>query len=218
MFKVALRTFWSDIRAYFQGWAMWVVLALMAFLIGIMPMVGDSDSSVVPACVYGGCAAFVWFSPRFTRSFHVVPFTIEQIKKLAVYRCIIFVCAAMLIGGLYLALAVVFSWEWYRGFGMWYFCYVELYFVFMKERLVGFLPKKYKINIWLGIWTVMVGIASAMMMLEIAEALPLYAQYLIQVGLFILYLPYPITIFKNMDFHDYCQVRDSIGARPSFLE
>lgn len=218
MFKIALRTFWSDIRTYFQGWAMWIVLALMAFLVGILPVVGDSDSSVVPACMYGVGAAFIWFSPRFTRSFHVVPFTIGQIKKLAIYRCIIFMGTVMLIGGIYLALAQFFSWDWYPGFGMWYFFYVMLYSFFIKERLAGFLPKKYKINIWLTIWTIVVMVASVFMMLEIAADLPLYVQYLIQAGLFILYLPYPITIFKHMDFHDYCQVRDSIGARPSFLE
>ena len=218
MFKVALRTFWSDIRTYFQGWAMWIVLALMAFLVGLLPLVGDSENNMWYACVYGVGATFLWFSPRFTRSFHVVPFTIEQIKKLAVYRCIIFVGAVMLIGGIYLALAVAFSWDWYRGFGMWYFFYVELYFVFIKERMVGFHEKKYKLNIWLTIWTVVVMLASGLMMMGIAEALPLYVQYLIQAGLFILYLPYPITIFKNLDFHDYRQVRDSVGARPSFLE
>ena len=218
MFKVALRTFRSDIRAIFQGWAMWVVLALMAFLVGVLPLVGDSESSVWPACVYGVGASFLWFSPRFTRAFHVVPFTIKQIKKLAVYRCLIFVSAVMLIGGIYLALAFVFSWEWYQGFGMWYIFYVELYLVFVKERLAGFLPKKYKINIWLGIWTAIVMIASGLIMMGIAEALPLYVQYLIQAGLFLLYLPYPVKIFKSMDFHDYCQIRDGVGARPGFLE
>lgn len=218
MFKVALRMAWSDIRTFFQGWGMWVVLALLGFLVGILPMVGDSDSSVWPACAYGVGASFLWLSPRFTRSFHAVPFTIKQIKKLAIYRCIIFIGAAMLIGGIFLALAQVFSWDWYRGFGMWYIFYIELYLVFIKERLVGFFPKKYKINIWLGIWTAIVMLASVLMMMGIAEALPLYIQYLIQVGLLLLFLPYPITILKNMDFYDYRQVRDSIGARPSFLE
>ncbi len=218
MFKIALRTFWSDIRAIFQGWGMWVVLALMAFLVGILPMVGESESSVWPACIYGVTASFFWFSPRFTKSFHAVPFTIGQIKKLTIYRCIIFVGAVMLIGGIYIALAQVFSWEWYRGCGMWYFFYVELYLVFAKERLAGFFSKKYKVSIWLTIWTVIVMLASGLMMIEIAGALPLYVQYLIQAGLFLLYLPYPIVVFKNMDFHDYRQVREGIGARPSFLE
>lgn len=218
MFKIALITFKSDIRTYFQGWAMWIVLALMAFLVGLLPLVGDSENNMWYACVYGVGASFLWFSPRFTRSFHVVPFTIEQIKKLAIYRCLIFVGAVMLIGGIYLALALVFSWEWYPGFGMWYFFYAELYFYFMKERLAVYLPKKYKINIWLGIWTAIVGLAGVLMMVGLAEALPLYIQYLIQAGLFILFVPFPIAVFKNMDFHDYRQVRESAGARPSFLE
>ncbi len=218
MFKIALTTFKSDIRTYFQGWAGWVVLALMAFLVGLLPLVGDSENNMWYACVYGVGASFLWFSPRFTRSFHVVPFTIEQIKKLAIYRCLIFVGAAMLIGGIYLVLAQVFSWDWYPGFGMWYFFYVELYFVFIKERMVGFHEKKYKLNIWLTIWTVVVMLASGLMMMGIADALPLYVQYLIQAGLFILFVPFPIAVFKNMDFHDYRQVRDSVGARPSFLE
>jgi len=218
MFKIALTTFKSDIRTYFQGWAMWVVLALMAFLVGVLPLVGDSENSMWYACVYGVGATVLWFSPRFTRSFHVVPFTIEQIKKLAIYRCLIFVGVAMLIGGIYLALALVFSWEWYPGFGMWYFFYAELYFVFIRERMVGFHEKKYKINIWVTIWTVVVMLASGLMMMGIAEALPLYVQYLIQAGLFVLFIPFPIAIFKNMDFHDYRQVRESAGARPSFLE
>ena len=218
MFKVALRTFRSDIRTYFQGWANWIVLALMACLVGFLPLVGDSEGNAWYACVYGVGASFLWFSPRFTRAFHVVPFTIKQIKKLAIYRCLIFVGAAMLIGGIYLALALAFSWEWYPGFGMWYFLYVELYLLFMKERLVGFLPKKYKINIWLGIWMIIVMLASGLMMVGLAENLPLYVQYLIQAGLLLLYLPYPIIMFKKMDFYDYCQVRESAGARPSFLE
>ena len=218
MFIIALTTFKSDIRTYFQGWAGWVVLALMTFLVGVLPLVGASETNMWYACVYGVGASFLWFSPRFTRSFHVVPFTIEQIKKLAIYRCLIFVGAAMLIGGIYLALALVFSWEWYPGFGMWYFFYAELYFYFMKERLAVYLPKKYKINIWLGIWTAIVGLAGVLMMVGLAEALPLYIQYLIQAGLFILFIPFPIAVFKNMDFHDYRQVRDSAGARPSFLE
>lgn len=218
MFKIALTTFKSDIRTYFQGWAGWVVLALMAFLVGVLPLVGASENNMWYACVYGVGASFLWFSPRFTRSFHVVPFTIEQIKKLAIYRCLIFVGVAMLIGGIYLALALVFSWEWYPGFGMWYFFYAELYFFNMKERLAVYLPKKYKINIWLGIWTAIVGLAGVLMMVGLAEALPLYVQYLIQAGLFILFIPFPIAVFKNMDFHDYRQVRESAGARPSFLE
>lgn len=218
MFKIALTTFKSDIRTYFQGWAMWVVLALMAFLVGVLPLVGDSENSMWYACVYGVGATVLWFSPRFTRSFHVVPFTIEQIKKLAIYRCLIFVGVAMLIGGIYLALALVFSWEWYPGFGMWYFFYAELYFVFIRERMVGFHEKKYKINIWVTIWMVVIMLASGLMMMGIAEALPLYVQYLIQAGLFVLFIPFPIAIFKNMDFHDYRQVRESAGARPSFLE
>lgn len=218
MFKVALRMAWSDIKAYFQGWVMWVILALMAFLVGVLPLIEEPGGSVWTGCMYGLCASFLLFSPRFTRSFHVVPFTIEQIKKLAVYRCIIFLGVVMLIGGIYLALAVVFSWDWYRGFGMWYFGYAELYFIFMKERLVGFLPKKYKINIGLGIWTTIVGFASVIMMVGAAEALPLYVQYLIQAGLFILFIPFPVAVFKNMDFHDYRQVRDSVGGRLSFLE
>lgn len=218
MFKIAFTTFKSDIRTYFQGWAMWVVLALMAFLVGVLPLVGDSENSMWYACVYGVGATVLWFSPRFTRSFHVVPFTIEQIKKLAIYRCLIFVGAAMLIGGIYLALALVFSWEWYPGFGMWYFFYAELYFVFIKERMAGFHEKKYKVNIWVTIWTVIVMLASGLMMMGIAEALPLYVQYLIQAGVFVLFIPYPIAVFKNMDFHDYRQVRESAGARPSFLE
>lgn len=218
MFKIALRTFWSDIRALFQGWAMWVVLALMAFLVGLLPLIGDPESSVWVGCVYGVGASFLWVSPRFTRSFHVVPFTIEQIKKLAVYRCIIFLGVVMLIGGIYLALAVVFSWDWYRGFGMWYFFYAELYFCFLKERMVGFHEKKHKLNIWVTIWTIVVILASVLMMMGIAEALPLYVQYLIQAGLFILFIPFPVAVFKNMDFHDYRQVRDSVGGRLSFLE
>lgn len=218
MFKVALRMFWSDIRTFFQGWAMWIVLALIAFLVGILPLVGDAESSVWASCMYGIVSAISLFAPRFTRSFHVVPFTIEQIKKLAVYRCIIFVGAVMLVGGVYLALAVVFSWEWNQGFGMWYLFYVELYFVITKERLLGFREKKYKLNIWLTIWTIAVMLASVFMMLGVAENLPLYVQYLIQVGLFLLYIPYPVAILKNMNFYDYRQVRDGFGARPSFLE
>lgn len=218
MFKVALRAFVSDIRTTFQGWAMWIVLGLCAFLIGVLPMVGDVKGNVWASCVYGMGVTVVWLSPRFTRSFHVVPFTIGQIRKLAVYRCIIFIGSAMIVGGIFLALAAVFSWDWNPGFGMWYFSYVEIYFVITKERLAGFLPKKYKTNIWLGIWTGIVAIASIFIMVGIAEALPLYVQYLIQAGLLLLFLPYPITILKNMDFHDYRQVRDSVGARPSFLE
>lgn len=218
MFKVALRMAWSDIRTFFQGWGGWIVLVLLGLLVGISPMVGETEAATWYLRVYGTGIAIMWLSPRFTRAFHVVPFTIEQIKKLAVYRCIIFIGAVMLIGGIYLALALVFSWEWYSGFGMWYFVYAELYFLFMKERLVGFLPKKYEINIWLGFWTAIVVIAGIFIMLSIAEALPLYAQYLIQAGLFLLYLPYLIIMFINMDFHDYRQVRDSMGARPSFLE
>ena len=117
MFKVALRMAWSDIKAYFQGWVMWVILALMAFLVGVLPLLEEPGGSVWTGCMYGLCASFLLFSPRFTRSFHVVPFTIEQIKKLAVYRCIIFLGVVMLIGGIYLALAVVFSWDWYREWG-----------------------------------------------------------------------------------------------------
>lgn len=218
MFKVALRTFWSDIRAIFQGWAMWVVLALMAFLIGLLPLVGDTESSVWAACVYGVGASVLWLSPRFTRAFHVVPFTAEQIKKLAVYRCIVFVGAVMVVGGIYLAFAFVFSWKWYQGFGMWYFFYAELYFVFTKERMAGFHEKKHKLPTWLTIWTIVVMLASGLMMLGIAEALPLYVQYSIQTGLFLMFIPYPVAIFKNMDFHDYRQVRDGVGTRPSFLE
>ena len=84
--------------------------------------------------------------------------------------------------------------------------------------MVGFHEKKYKLNIWLTIWTVVVMLASGLMMLGIAEALPLYVQYSIQTGLFLMFIPYPVAIFKNMDFHDYRQVRDGVGARPSFLE
>lgn len=218
MFKVALRTFWSDIRAVFQGWGMWIVLGLCAFLIGVLPMIADAEGSLWVSCAYSMAAAAVWFSPRFTRAFHVVPFTLKQIKRLTVYRCIIFVGAAMIIGGIFLAFAEAFSLDWNPGFGMWYIFYVELFFVITKERLAGFFPKKYKVNIWLGIWIGLVMIASALLMLGIAEDLPLYVQYLIQIGFFLLFLPYPISIFKNMDFHDYRQVRDSAGARPGFLE
>jgi hypothetical protein len=56
------------------------------------------------------------------------------------------------------------------------------------------------------------------MMVGAAEDLPLYVQYLIQAGLFILFIPFPVAVFKNMDFHDYRQVRDSVGGRLSFLE
>ena len=87
MFKVALRAFVSDIRTTFQGWAMWIVLGLCAFLIGVLPMVGDVKGNVWASCVYGMGATVVWLSPRFTRAFHVVPFTVKQIRKLAVYRC-----------------------------------------------------------------------------------------------------------------------------------
>lgn len=218
MFKVALRMAWSDIRTVFQGWGMWVVLALLAFLVGVLPMVGGAEGGAWYCCAYGVGAAILCLSPRFTRAFHVVPFTIKQIKKLAIYRCIIFVGGVMLMGGLFLALAFIFSWDWDSRFGMWYFFYAELYFTIMKDRLIGFLPKKYKINIWLGIWISIIFGASVLMMIGLAEDLPLYVQYLIHAGLLLLYLPYPIIMFKNMDFHDYCQVRESPYARPSFLE
>ena len=218
MFRIALRTFWSDIRTYLQGWGMWVVLVLFTALIGVLPVVEDADDSLWCSCLYSVCATLFWFAPRFTRVFHVVPFTIGQIKKLAIYRCIIFIGAVMLVVGIFLALALIFSWDWNPGFGMWYFCYIEFYFVMMKERLAGFHEKKHKVNIWLRIWTVIIMVASFMLTLGIAEDLPLYVQYLIQIGLFLVYLPYPAAILKNMDFHDYCQVKDSIGGRPSFLE
>lgn len=219
MFRLALRTFKADIRAIFQGWGMWILLIIIALLIGVVPMVGDD----VEGSYWGGMAyaigmSFLWMTPRFTRVFHVVPFHIEQIKKLAIYRCIVLLGATILMGGIFLALAYTFSWNWNPGFGLWYFFYVELYFVFLRERLAGFHKKKYKLPTWLIIWTMVLMIASGLMMLGIAVKLPVYVQYLIQTGVFLFFLPFPVTLFRNMEFFDYCQVRESIGARPSFLE
>lgn len=218
MFKVALRMAWSDIRTTFSGWGMWVFLALMAFLLGALPIIGDSESSWWASCAYAICLAVCWFSPRFTRAFHVVPFTIKEIKKLVIYRCVIFVSEVMLFGGVFLALSILFSWDWNPGFGLWYFFFAEFYFVMTKERLAGFHVKKYKVNIWLGIWTAVVMGVSALVMLGIAADLPLYVQYLIQTGIFLLYLPYPMTVFKSMDFYDFRQVKGVYNARPEFLE
>lgn len=219
MFKIALRTFWSDIRTFAQGWGMWILLLLITFLIGVLPMIADDGAhSWIGGCFYGIMASFFWLAPRFTRAFHVAPFTISQIKKIAVYRCIFFLIVAMIVGGIYLAFAWVFSWDWNPGFGLWYFLYTELYFVFMSERLKSFHSPKHKTNIWLGVWITVIMIASIIAILVLAEDLPLYVQYLIQIGLLLLYLPYPISEFKDMDFYDYRQVRDSFGGRPTFLE
>ena len=218
MFKVALRMAWSDMRTFASGGGMWAMWGLHAFLLGLLPIIGDFESSWWGGCAYAICVALTWLVPRFTRVCHVVPFTIKEIKKLVIYRCIIFVSGVILLGGFFLALSILFSWDWNPGFGLWYFFFAELYLVMTKERLAGFHEKKYKLNIWLTIWTVVVMLASGLMMLGIVADLPLYVQYLIQTGILLLYLPYPVTVFKSMDFYDYCQVRDSMGARPSFLE
>jgi hypothetical protein len=194
-------------------------MLLIAFLIGVVPMVAFfGEASWVGSCSYGIAMSVFLLAPRFTRVFHVAPFTIGQIKKLVAYRCSVFLGAVAIIGSIYLALASAFSWDWNPGFGLWYFFYAELYFAVMAERLRGFHEKKRKTNAWLVIWTCLVMIASCFMLMGLAEDLPLHIQYLIQTGLLLLYLPYPMSLFKNMDFYDYCQVRDIFGGRPIFLE
>lgn len=220
MFKLALRMFRSDIRTIFQGWFMSIIYLILIFIWIVTPFVagrtGDSYAMVY-IFVYSNAYVLMLLSPRFVRSFHVVPFTIGQIKKLAIYRTIIFVMVAVCCGCVFLAFAELFDWNWNVRFGLWYFVYVEFYLMGTDGRLLAFQGKP-KTNIPLAILSGIVMAMSIFVAYGAFDMLPLYVEYLIQTGLFILLVPQMVFVSKRMDFYDYKQVPGFFAERLQYLE
>lgn len=214
MFKLAFRMFRSDIRTIFQGWAMGIVLLLCLFIWGVAPFVEDYGN--VAYMAYAWMTSLIWVAPRFTKVCHVVPFTIGQMKKLAIYRILLLVLVLIGSGGVVLVVATLCHWKWNPHFGLWYFLYVEVYTILIKDRIAGFY-KKGKKNLPLSIYAGIIMVASIFVMLGMFDFLPLYVEYLIQTVLFVLYIPYIIYVFKEMDFYDYKQVTGGFGGRPEFM-
>ncbi len=216
MFKLALRMFRSDMRTMFQGWFMNVITLILILVWVVTPFMADQvNSSYI--FVYCGVYVMMWLSPRFVRSFHVVPFTIGKIKKLAIYRTIIFVMVAVGCGCIFLAFAKLFDWNWSNHFGLWYFVYAEIYLIGMDGRLLAFQGKP-KTNIPLAILSVVTIGMSIVVAYGAFDMLPLYVEYLMQVGLFILFIPQLAFVSRRMDFYDYRQVPGFFAERPQYLE
>ncbi len=220
MFKLAFRMFCSDIRTMFQGWFMSITGIVFLLLLVITPFIADqaSDSPMmVYMFVYCNAYTLMWLSPRFVRSFHVVPLTIGQIKQLAIFRTIIFVMISIAGGCVFLILAKLFDWNWNIRFGLWYFIYAEFYLIGMNNRLLAF-QEKTKTNIPLAIFSTVIIGASIFAVYGVFDMLPLYAEYLIQAGLFILFIPQLVFVSKRMDFYDYRQVPGFFAERLQYLE
>ena len=215
MFKLAFRMFCSDIRTVFQGWGMVIVFFMFLFIWVVCPFMMDYGNVLYMAYVW--LTSMSWMAPRFTKVCHLVPLTIGQIKKLALYRLLIYLLVVMGGGAVILVICVLGHWNWNPHFGMWYFLYAEVYFVFVRSRIVGFHKNK-ETNVRLTIFFIAIIFASTMFLMGVFDFLPLYVEYLIQMGLFLLYVPYIVYVFKGMEFQDYQQVSNGLGWRPEFME
>lgn len=216
MFKLAFRMFCSDMRTSFTlwGWGMKVVFLFCVFIFVVSPLVEGIELGYM---AYALCVGLMWLVPRFTKAYHVVPLTITQIKKLAVLRTLILMFAIAGSGCVAVAVAEVFGWSWNPRFALWYFFYLELYMWFVKKHLRGFYSKDKK-NLPLQIMAWIITIASIFVMIGWFDNQPLYVEYLIQSVLLLLYVPYMVHVFKDMDFSDYMQIVEGFGTQQVFWD
>ncbi len=218
MFKLALRMFRSDFRTLLQGWAMVVLGLLCVFVWSALPLFGEELNI---ACFgYAIMYSISLVKPRFTRAFHVVPFTIKQIKMLVIYRMILFMVLIGIGSTIGIGIAEVCGDAWNPRFGLWIFLYLELLALWWEESLKGFhIQARTKKNIIWMIAEVILILVSSLLTLGVLEGVvPIYAEYLIQMVLFLLYMSYFVYyVYSKMDFYDYRQIANTLTDREEFM-
>ncbi len=217
MFKLAIRMFRSDLRREVKGCVGMTFLCwILIFFLVITPLI-PVEASTVFIFHYGTIVTMVVFFPRIVRWYYVIPFTIEQIRKLVVYRMLVVLLFMVVGSGICIGWAEYFGYPWNPRFGLWYFVYVELGLRRLAEGLKGFYAEQHKNLCWRVFNTILLVVNVNLALGVSEELLPIWVQYLIMIIVTALSLPYYIYyVFRKMDFYDYCQI--NVMGKTMFLD
>lgn len=198
--RLAWYMFKNDLRTIFRGVAAMLIYPLLIFMIFVIPFF-EMEYYYMMYMIF---VILSLFRPRFNKIYHVVPMEIEDIKRLYVYRTLIFV-GILVIGTAFVAgLATLLSLPWNVKGGLTVLFYIQIFIGIMHEKFWGFVEKKKKNSGWIA-FSVIGTVVSAFVMFGILDLIdmPLVWQYVVQFLLVLTGLPNNIKAAKDMDFHDY---------------
>lgn len=198
--KLALYMLKNDLKSIFRGVAATILYPILIFMIFIIPFFQIEY-------YYMAYMIFVilsLFRPRFNKIYHVVPMEIADIKRLYVYRTILFLLILVMGTGIVAGMAVLFSLPWNVRGGLTILFYAQIFAGILHEKFWGFVDKKKKNSGWI-VLSVIGTVVAAFVMFGVLDLIkmPLVWQYVIQCLLVLTGLPNNIKASKDMDFHDY---------------
>ncbi len=216
MFKLAIRMFRSDMRTMLQNLVIVILFIIFILLILIVPLTIDGSNFFT--FFYLGWLTVTMFGSRFTRVFHVAPFTIGQIKRLILYRVLIVAMLFGTVGLFFVGIGAVRRLDLNPRFGLWYIAYMNMVIsTGIDGGLKGFGVGELRTTTW-KIIAFIVLVWSGFVAVGLGDKLSLLTEYLIQAGtVVVFFVAYVLVMFRGMDFGDFSQVKDRFTDREEFL-